>query len=65
MFSGLVLSLLSGNVASLDDLATHSDDAAAIFRTMGLKSSSSGKLFDQYLAGGLGAEPMVVGYENS
>ncbi len=31
---------------------------------MGLKSSSSGKLFDQYLAGGLGAEPMVVGYEN-
>ena len=31
---------------------------------MGLKSSSSGKLFDQYLAGGLGAEPMIVGYEN-
>ena len=64
MFSGLMLSLLSGAVASLDDLARHGDDAIAIFRTMGLKSSSSGKLFDQYLAGGLGAEPMVVGYEN-
>ena len=64
MFSGLVLSLLSGTVAGLDDLVAHGDEAAAIFRTMGLKSSSSGKLFDQYLAGGLGAEPMAVGYEN-
>lgn len=64
MFSGLVLSLLSGTVANLDTLAQHGNDAVAIFRAMGLKSSSSGKLFDQYLAGGLGAEPMVVGYEN-
>jgi Bacterial extracellular solute-binding protein len=64
MFSGLVLSLLASTVASVNDLAKHGDDALAIFRTMGLKSSSSGKLFDQYLAGGLGAEPMVVGYEN-
>jgi hypothetical protein len=31
---------------------------------MGLKSSSSGKLFDSYIAGGYGAEPMIVGYEN-
>lgn len=64
MFSGLVLSLLSGDVATMDDLVQHRGDAEAIFRSMGLKSSSSGKLFDQYLAGGLGAEPMIVGYEN-
>jgi hypothetical protein len=64
MFAGLALSLLAGDVAVAADLAAHGDETVTIFRDMGLKSSSSGKLFDQYLAGGLGAEPMVVGYEN-
>jgi hypothetical protein len=64
MFAGLVLSLMAGDVATMDDLAKYGDQVEAIFRSMGLKSSSSGKLFDQYLAGGIGAEPMVVGYEN-
>ena len=64
MFAGLVLSLMSGDVATQELLAQHGDQAKAIFRGMGLKSSSSGKLFDQYIAGGLGAEPMAVGYEN-
>ena len=64
MFAGLVLSLLAGDVADRAALAQYGDDATAIFTGMGLKSSSSGKLFDQYLAGGFGAEPMVVGYEN-
>jgi hypothetical protein len=64
MFAGLMLSLLAGDVATMEDLDQQRDKAQAIFRSMGLKSSSSGKLFDQYLAGGLGAEPMIVGYEN-
>ena len=64
MFAGLVLSLLSGDVADMAALNAHGNDAAEIFSGMGLKSSSSGKLFDQYLAGGFGAEPMVIGYEN-
>jgi hypothetical protein len=64
MFSGLVLSLFAGNVAGAGDLARYGDKTQAIFRNMGFKSSSSGKLFDQYIAGGLGGEPMVVGYEN-
>lgn len=64
MFAGLVLSLMTGDVASMADLDTHGAEVETVFRSMGLKSSSSGKLFDQYLAGGLGAEPMVVGYEN-
>jgi hypothetical protein len=64
MFAGLVLSLFSGNVATSGDLATFGGKVQAIFRNMGFKSPSSGKLFDQYLAGGLGGEPMIVGYEN-
>jgi hypothetical protein len=64
MFAGLVLSLFSGNVATSADLAGFGGKVQAIFRNMGFKSPSSGKLFDQYLAGGLGGEPMIVGYEN-
>lgn len=64
MFAGLVLNLRAGKVATAEDLAVHGADALAVFRSMGLKSSSSGKLFDQYLAGGPGAAPLVVGYEN-
>ncbi|MDR6670632.1 substrate-binding domain-containing protein [Rhizobium sp. 1399] len=64
MFSGLALSLFSGNVATSDDLAQYGGKVQSIFRSMGFKSPSSGKLFDQYLAGGLGGEPMIVGYEN-
>lgn len=64
MFAGLVLSLLSGNLATSEALAQFGPKAQAIFRNMGFKSPSSGKLFEQYLAGGIGGEPMIVGYEN-
>jgi hypothetical protein len=64
MFAGLVLSLLAGDVAKADDLAQYGPQAQTIFRNMGFKSPSSGKLFEQYLAGGLGGEPLIVGYEN-
>lgn len=64
MFAGLTLNLLADGVADVAALSQFGPPTKAIFASMGLKSSSSGKLFDQYLAGGLGAEPMVVGYEN-
>lgn len=64
MFAGLVLSLLSGNLATADALAEFGPKTQTIFRNMGFKSPSSGKLFEQYLAGGIGGEPMIVGYEN-
>lgn len=64
MFAGLVLSLFAGDVADRSALSAFGGKAADVFQGMGLKSSSSGKLFDQYLAGGFGAEPMIVGYEN-
>ena len=31
---------------------------------MGFKPPSSGKLFDDYIGGGAGAQPLIVGYEN-
>lgn len=64
MFAGLALNLLADSVASMQDLQRAGGDVQTIFTHMGFKSPSSGKLFDQYLAGGPGSEPMIVGYEN-
>jgi hypothetical protein len=64
MFAGLAANLLSGDVVTLDTLGRVDGDVATIFRRMGFKPSSSGKLFDDYVAGGAGAQPLVVGYEN-
>ena len=64
MFAGLVASLLSGDVVMLDTLGRIDGDVATVFRRMGFKPPSSGKLFDDYVAGGAGAQPLIVGYEN-
>ena len=64
MFAGLAASLLSGDVIALDSLGRIDGDVATVFRRMGYKPPSSGKLFDDYVAGGAGAQPLIVGYEN-
>jgi hypothetical protein len=64
MFAGLAASLLSGDVIALDTLPRIDGDVATIFKRMGFKPPSSGKLFDDYVAGGAGAQPLIVGYEN-
>ena len=64
MFAGLAANLLSGDVATPATLAAVGADVEAIFRRMGYKSHSSGSQFEDYLAGGPGAYPMSVGYEN-
>jgi hypothetical protein len=64
MFAGLTASLLGGDVVTLDRLDKIDTDVVALFRRMGFKPSSSGKLFDDYIGGGLGAQPLIVGYEN-
>ena len=50
MFAGLAANLLSGDVATMDSLP-------------GVLPKLT-DLFDDYVAGGPGAQPMVVGYEN-
>lgn len=64
MFAGLAASLLSGDVLALDSLSRIDGDVATVFKRMGFKPPSSGKLFDDYIAGGAGAQPLIVGYEN-
>jgi hypothetical protein len=64
MFAGLAANLLAGDVVTPDTLEKVQPQVVDLFRGMGFKSSSSGKVFDDYIAGGPGADPLVVGYEN-
>jgi hypothetical protein len=49
-FAGLAASLLSGDVVMPDTLNRVDGDVATVFRRMGFKPPSSGKLFDDYVA---------------
>lgn len=64
MFAGLVANLLADDVIDAARLPTVQNDVDTLFKAMGYKSHSSGKLFDDYIAGGMGGAPMIVGYEN-
>lgn len=65
MFAGLAANLLSGaDVATEENLAGLLPKLTELFHGMGYKPDSSGKVFDDYIAGGPGADPLVVGYEN-
>jgi hypothetical protein len=64
MFAGLAANLFAGDVATEANIADVLPQVTALFRDMGFKTSSSGKVFDDFIAGGPGAEPLVVGYEN-
>lgn len=64
MFAGLAANLLAGDVVTAETLPDVLPKVVDLFRGMGFKSSSSGKVFDDYVAGGPGADPLVVGYEN-
>ncbi|MEJ1969396.1 MAG: hypothetical protein WDN03_12300 [Rhizomicrobium sp.] len=64
MFAGLAANLLAGDVVTAQSLPGVLPQLVELFRGMGYKPDSSGKVFDDYIAGGPGAEPLVVGYEN-
>jgi hypothetical protein len=64
MFAGLAANLLAGDVITEANLGTVLPTVVELFRGMGYKPDSSGKVFDDYIASGPGASPLVVGYEN-
>jgi hypothetical protein len=64
MFAGLVADILTGDVADASTLPKVLPQVISLFQDMGFKSHSSGQAFDDFIAGGPGAQPLVVGYEN-
>lgn len=65
MWAGLLANTLNGgNVASATDLPTVLPAVQAYFRAMGYMEHSSGDIFENFLKQGMGARPIIVGYEN-
>ena len=64
MFAGLLANVLCGGVADADSVEAVLPRLEAIFEKLGYMEASSSDLFDQFLKTGMGAKPLVVGYEN-
>ena len=64
MFAGLLANTLCGGVAGESNLTQILPQLKSIFQKLGYMESSSADLFDQFLKTGMGAKPLIAGYEN-
>lgn len=64
MFSGLMANALNGEVVDETTVANVLPQLKQFFKKLGYLEPSSGDLFEQYLRTGVGAKPIIVGYEN-
>ncbi|MDR2758210.1 MAG: hypothetical protein LBB78_02380 [Spirochaetaceae bacterium] len=65
MFAGLVANMLnSGEVATEESLETDGRELKRFFSKLGYLESSSADLFNSFLKTGVGAKPVIVGYES-
>ena len=64
MFAGLLANALAGGVAEEEDLPDLLPRLKDVFGKLGYMESSSADLFDQFLKTGMGAKPLIAGYES-
>jgi hypothetical protein len=65
MFAGLVANMLNGgDVATEESLKTNGGELKRFFSKLGYLESSSADLFNSFLKTGIGAKPVIVGYES-
>lgn len=64
MFAGLLANTLNGEVVTPATVAPVIPKLQQFFEKLGYLEPSSADLFEQYLKTGVGAKPMIVGYEN-
>jgi hypothetical protein len=64
MFAGLVANVLNGDVLSDSEVDTVVPRVRRLFRSLGYMERSSSDLFQQYMNTGIGAKPLVAGYES-
>ncbi|MDR3192254.1 MAG: substrate-binding domain-containing protein [Treponema sp.] len=65
MFAGLVANMLNrGEVATGESLAANGGELKRFFGKLGYLESSSADLFNSFLKTGIGAKPLIVGYES-
>ncbi len=64
LFAGLIAALLAGDQLNDSTLAEVTPAVKQYFDGLGFMESSSSDLFNQYLSTGVGAKPIIAGYEN-
>jgi hypothetical protein len=65
MFAGLVATMLNrGEAATWESLETDGRELKRFFSKLGYLESSSADLFNSLLRTGIGAKPVIVGYES-
>lgn len=64
MFAGLVANTLCGGVADSSSVGAVIPRLQNIFQKLGYMESSSSDIFDQFLKTGMGAKPLIAGYES-
>lgn len=65
MFAGLLANVLNGGeVVNGSTIEPALPQVRAFFARLGFMEQSSGDLFQQYLTTGMGAKPIIVGYES-
>ncbi|MEO1368167.1 MAG: hypothetical protein AAFX50_13420, partial [Acidobacteriota bacterium] len=65
MFSGLLANMMNGGeVVTEASVGAVESELAGYFERMGFMEHSSGDIFENFLKTGVGAKPIIVGYEN-
>lgn len=64
MFSGLLANIFHKDVVGDESIDQYLPQIKEFFSRLGYLDHSSGNLFDQYLTTGMGAKPIIVGYES-
>ena len=64
MFAGLLANVLCGGVADAQSVDAVLPRLQRIFQSLGYMETSSADLFEQFLKTGMGAKPLVAGYES-
>lgn len=64
MFAGLLANLINGDTLEENSFNEVSAEVKDYFARLGYMETSSSDLFEQYLKTGMGAKPIIAGYEN-
>jgi hypothetical protein len=64
MFAGLLANTLNGDIVDQKTVENVLPKLTQFFSKLGYLENSSADLFEQYLRTGVGAKPIIVGYEN-
>jgi hypothetical protein len=64
MFAGLLANMITGDLATESNISSALPELKRFFDRLGYMEHSSSDLFEQYLRTGIGAKPIIAGYEN-